>query len=143
MMNKQEKLYQATKGSSLFDYCLFNSNNKNNDKNNEKNEFLSLLSKSLTQSQWFDISKFINLGEKPFDKGFTQVPFAEKAVQTEEFNTLIKIFTEKEILELINTIENLKSYGVIPIKELMDNEKEFDKTISMRTAFINLFKSKQ
>ena len=142
-MKQKEKLYQATKGSSLFDYCLFNKNNKNHEKNNEKNEFLSLLSKSLTQSQWFDISKFTNLGVQSFDKGFTQVPFAEKAIQEEEFDTLVKIFSEKEILELISIIENLKSYGVIAIKELMDNENEFDNTISMRSAFIKLFKSKK
>ena len=143
MTKKQEKLYKATRGSSLFDYCLFNVNNKNKKKNNEKNDFLTLLLKSLTHSQWFDISKFTHLGSKPFDKEPTHVPFADKEVKKDEFNTLTSVFSQKEISELITIIENLKSYGVTPIKELMDNENESNKIISMKTAFIKLFNSKK
>lgn len=140
-METKEALYQATKGSSLFDYCLFNKNSTKN--NNEKNEFLSLLFKSLNRSEWFNVSDFSNLGEHPIDKGFTQVPIASVEVENDEFEILVKIFNEEEIKEIIKIINNIKSYGVLAIKELMDNERAVNKPKAMRSAFFKPFFSRK
>jgi len=139
-MEIKEALYQATQGSSLFDYCLFNKNNTT--KENKKNEFLSLLLKSLNRSEWFDVSNFSNLEEHPINKGFTQVPIASVEVENDEFDILIKTFTEEEIKEIIKIIHNIKSYGVLAIKELMDNERAVNKPKAMRSAFLRPFFSK-
>jgi hypothetical protein len=118
-MKIKKALYQATEESSLFDYCLFN---KSSEKS-EKNEFLSLLFKSLSHLEWFNISTFNKLGEQAIDQGLTQVPFADKKVKEEEYTALEKTFTNEEIKEIARIIKNMKSYGVLAIKELMDDEK--------------------
>jgi hypothetical protein len=131
-MTTKEKLYQAIQGSSLSDYALFNRDHKDQ----KKNQFLSLVTKALNRSEWFEISKFKYLGEKPFKKEITYVPLADEDVKNEEYSTLEKIFSKNEIVELIQIIENMKSYGVSAIKELMD-EEEKPKKRWMRSAFLS------
>jgi len=116
-MEIQEKLYQATKNSSLFDYSIFNQ-----DRDKEKNDFLKKLNEALIKSKWFKISDFSHLKERPFTRTFTQVAKVDDETKNDERTTLSKIFTEKELIELAQIIKNLKSYGVLPIKELMDDQ---------------------
>ena len=140
-MNIKSKLYREIKNCSLSDYCIFNQN-----KNDiEKNEFLKLLLNTLDQNTWFHISRFTHLGERPIDKDFTQIAFADNDTKKEEFDALNKTFKDEEIEELIKIIANLKSYGVYPIKELMDDHNEANKKTSfMKRAFFrpSLFKKK-
>ena len=138
-MNTKEKLYHATKGSSLSDYALFNRDKKDQD----KNKFLSLITSVINNNEWFNISSFQFLGERPFKKEVTYVPFADEEVKSEEYNTLIKIFNDNEITELIKIIEDMKSYGVDAIKELMDEEEKPKKRRWMRSAFLSPFLSKK
>jgi len=137
-MNRKEKLYQATKGSSLSDYSLFNQDSKDK----EKNIFLSLMTKALIKEEWFEVSNFKFLGEKSFKRGVTQVPYADNDVKNDEYTTLTKIFDENEIDEIIKTIKDMKSYGVTPIVELMDKEEK-PKKRWMRSAFVSPFFSKK
>lgn len=138
-MHIKNELYNATKGSSLFNYCLFNKNQNDHD----KNHFLSLLSQALMHGKWFDVSKFLSLGERPIDKASTQVAFADKKIKEEEFRTLHQIFTTDEIITLIKIIKELKSYGVISIKELMDEHRNFPQKTKRASrkkgAFLNFF----
>jgi hypothetical protein len=138
-MKKKEELYQAIKGSSLFNYSIFN---KNID-DKEKNEFLSLLFRSLEYGEWFETFRFIHLGERVMDRNPTQVPFANKKIKNEEFNTLKRVFSEEEIDNLILIIKNMNSHGTLSIKELMDNEDIQKKPTFMRSAFVKLFSSKR
>jgi len=137
-MNNREKLYKATKGSGLSDYALFNQDPKNK----EKNMFLSLITKALIKDEWFKVSTFKSLGEQSFKRDITQVPYADNDVKDEEYTTLTKIFNENEITEIIMIIKEMKSYGVTPIIELMDNE-EPTKRRWMRSAFLSPFFSKK
>jgi hypothetical protein len=137
-MNQKGKLYQATQGSGLSDYLLFNQDS--NDK--EKNIFLSLTMKALINEEWFKISNFKSLGLKPFKKDITHVPYADKEIKNEEYATLKKVFTKDEIDELIHIIKNMKSYGVNPITELMDEEEPKIRTW-MRSAFLSPLFSKK
>jgi hypothetical protein len=137
-MNRKEKLYQVTRGSSLSDYSLFNQDSKDK----EKNMFLSLITKALIKNEWFDVSNFKYLGERSFKKDTTQVPYADNNVKNDEYTTLLKTFNENEIDEMINIIKDMKSYGVTPIVELMDNE-EPAKRRWMRSAFLSPFFSKK
>ena len=135
-MNIKSKLYKEINNCSLSDYCIFNQNKKDI----EKNEFLKLLLNALDQNTWFDISRFADLGERPIDKDFTQIAFADNDTKKEEFDALSKTFKDKEIEALIKIIANLKSYGVYPIKELMDDHDEANKKISfMKRAFFRPF----
>jgi hypothetical protein len=136
-MKNKEKLYQVIKGSSLSDYSLFNQDSKDK----EKNMFLSHMTKALIKNKWFDVSNFNSLGERSFKRGTTQVPYADNNVKNDEYTTLTKIFNENEIAEIIKIIEDMKSYGVTPIVELMDNE-EPTKRRWMRSAFLSPFFSK-
>jgi len=135
-MNMKSKLYKEINNCSLGDYCIFNQN-----KNDiEKNEFLKLLFKALNEDTWFEVSRFTNLGERPIDKDFTQIAFADNDTKKEEFDALSKTFKDEEIEELIQIIANLKSYGVYPIKELMDDHDEANKKTSfMKRAFFRPF----
>ena len=138
-MNQKEKLYQVTQGSSLSDYALFNKEAKDK----EKDIFLSLLTKAINKDEWFDISDFKSLGEKPFKKDVTYVPLADTNIQNEEYKTLTNIFSENEISQLIQIIEDMKSYGVNAIKELMDEEEAPQKKRWMRSAFLSPFFAKK
>ena len=140
-MGIKEEFYQATKGSSLFDYCIFNKNS--NAKGNEKNKFLTLLSKALTHSKYFNLSEFKHISESPIDKGHTQVPFADNESKNEEYTALSKIFNQDELKEIVRIINTLKSYGVVSIKELMDNEEIMEEPKAMRSAFFQPFFSKK
>jgi len=135
-MNTKSKLYKEIKNCSLSDYCIFNQN-----KNDiEKNEFLILLLNTLDKHEWFDLSRFIDLGERPIDKEFTQIAFADNETKKEEFDALSQTFSEEELEQLIEILFNLKSYGVYPIKELMDDHDEANKKGSfMRRAFFRPF----
>jgi len=136
-MNLKSKLYQEIKNCSLSDYCIFNQNYKDI----EKNEFLNLLNNVLSDSVWFDLEKFKNLGERPTDKECTQIAFADNMTKKEEYDALNKVFTQEEIESLILIIKNMKSYGVYPIKELMDDHDEANKSTSfMRSAFFKPFR---
>ena len=116
-MEIQQKIYQATKDSSLFDYSIFNS-----DKDEEKNDFLKKLNAAVVKSQWFNVADFSHLEDRTFTRTFTQVAKVDDETKKHEIATLIKIFTEKELKELAGIIKNLKSYGVLSIKELMDDQ---------------------
>jgi hypothetical protein len=135
-MNIKSKLYREINNCSLSDYCIFNQT-----KNDiEKNEFLKLTLNALDDNTWFDVSRFADLGERPIDKDFTQIAFADNETKKEEFDALSKTFKEEEIEHLIEIIANLKSYGVYPIKELMDNHDEANKKTSfMKRAFFRPF----
>ena len=137
-MKTKEELYRVTKGSSLSDYALFNRESKDK----EKDMFLSLMTKALLKDEWFEVSTFKFLGERSFQRDITQVPYADSDVKDEEYTTLTKIFNENEINDIINIIENMKSYGVKAIKELMDEEKP-TKRRWMRSAFLSPFFSKK
>ena len=135
-MNIKSKLYRELKNCSLGDYCIFNQNRDDI----EKNEFLQLTLKALNKKEWFDITRFSTLGERPIDKDFTQIAFADNETKKEEFDALSELFQKKEIEQLIEIIANLKSYGVHPIKELMDNHDEINKKSSfMRNTFFKPF----
>jgi hypothetical protein len=132
----QQKLYQATKDASLFDYSLFN-----NDKDEEKNDFLKKLNAAVIKSQWFNIADFSHLENRTFSRTLTQVAKVDEETKNHEIASLLKIFTEEELQELATIIENLKSYGVLSIKELMDNQdianapKSFIKRILLKLSF--------
>jgi len=135
-MNTKSKLYREIKNCSLSDYCIFNQNKKDI----EKNEFLRLTLNALDEHRWFDVSRFANLGERPIDKDFTQIAFADNETKKEEFDALSKALKDEEIEQLIKIIANLKSYGVYPIKELMDTHDEINKKTSfMQSSFFRPF----
>jgi hypothetical protein len=138
-MNQKEKLYQATKGSGLSDYVLFNQDLKDK----EKDMFLSLMTKALLKDEWFEVSTFKSLGERSFQRDITQVPYADSDVKDEEYTTLTRIFNKDEIDDIINIIADMKSYGVKAIKELMDEEELPTKNRWMRSAFLSPFFSKK
>ena len=133
-----QDLYQATQGSSLMDYCIFNQN-KNDER---KNKFLSLIIVSLNKRIWFNISDYSDLNERKIDKNHTQVAMIDAQTKKEESKILLTLFNEKEIKILTTIIREMKSYGVLPIKELMDNPKEERKNKFMRSAFFQPFFSK-
>ena len=135
-MNIKSKLYKVINNCSLGDYCIFNQNRDDI----EKNEFLQLTLKALNEKEWFDVTRFSTLGERPIDKDFTQIAFADNETKKEEFDALSDLFQEEEIEQLIEIITNLKSYGVYPIKELMDDHDEANKKGTfMRRAFFRPF----
>ena len=139
-MDIQKILYLATKGASLVDYTLFNKDKSDP----EKSEFLTKLAQALNRAEWFNIDDFSHLGERPIHRPFTQVPIADKETQNDEISRLTKIFNTQELEQLAQIIKELKSYGVLPIKELMDdqdianNHKSF-----MKSAFFRPFFSKK
>jgi len=138
-MGIQKILYLATKGASLLDYAIFNQDNKDK----EKSEFLTKLNQALNHAEWFNINDFSHLGKRAIHRPFTQVPIADKETKSDEFSKLTKIFDNRELEELARIIKELKSYGVLPIKELMDgqdianNHKSF-----MKSAFFRPFKKR-
>lgn len=137
-MRIKTRLYQATKGSSLFDYTMFN---KDKNKESDKNKFLSLLFKSITKEEYFDPSPFVNIEEHPIGREITQVALADATLQNEEFEILEKLFTSSEIEDIIKIINRLKSYGVVAIKELMDSADIANKRgRKMRPGFFSFFR---
>ena len=136
-MKTKKNLYKATKGSGLSDYSLFNQDPKDK----EKNMFLSLMTKALMKDEWFEVSNFKSLGVRSFKRDITQVPYADNDVKNDEYTTLTKIFNEDEIEDIVKIIEDMKSYGVVAIVELMDEEKP-KKGKWMRSAFLSPFFSK-
>jgi len=135
----KQTIYQATKGSSLVNYCIFN---KTNEETNS-NKFLSALLKSLNHEEWFSVSSFLHLELESLKKSFTQVPFADKTVQREEFETLTKTFTDKEIKEITTIIKSMNLTGVFAIKELMDNDQDIPKINLIKNIFFNPFALKR
>ena len=134
-MEIQQELYLATKGASLFDYSIFNK-----DKDEEKNDFLKKLNAAVIKSQWFNVYDFSHLKERTFSHTFTQVAKVDEETKSDEMATLLNIFTEKELKELVKIIKNVKSYGVLPIKELMDDQDIANRPKSFISYFSNYFK---
>ena len=139
-MGTQKILYLATRGASLIDYTIFNQDKSDN----EKSEFLTKLAQAVNRAEWFNIDNFSHLGERPIHRPFTQVPIADRETRNDELSKLRKIFNNQELEQLAKIIKELKSYGVLPIKELMDgqdianNHKSF-----MKSAFFRPFFSKK
>ena len=135
MIEVKGDLYIAMRNSTVVDYCIFNK--EKND--NEKNEFLSLLLESVTQKKWFNLTQFNNLGSRPTNKEHTQVPIADSQDKEEEFNSLSKAFNKDELINLVSIIKNLKSYAVLPIKELTDTHDEANKPGKLKSFFLKIF----
>lgn len=112
-----QRLYHATNQASLVDYAIFN-----RDTDEEKNSFLIKLYHAISKAQWFDLYSYTHIKDRNFTKRQTQVPKVDEETQKNEADILQKIFNEEEIEKLAEIIQNLNSNGVIPIKELRDDQ---------------------
>ena len=112
-----QRLYQATNQASLVDYAIFNQ-----DTDKEKNSFLIKLYQAISKAQWFDLYSYTHIKDRKFTKQQTQVPKIDEETQKNEADILQKIFNEEELEKLAEIIQNLNSNGVLPIKELRDDQ---------------------